>query len=588
MKIAHYQAGIKTTMASTQELEFPGSGDLLSQIRFESDKGKIWLNEQRMLMIHSSVMGLLRKELIETLGINRAKGFLMRFGYHSGWKDAELVAKVRPDMSKEDAFFLGPQLHCIKGMVNVKPVALDIDMDSGKFNGEFDWFDSYEADVHLHDFGPASEPICWTLIGYASGYTTFFMGQQVIFKETQCVGMGASHCHIVGKPADAWDDQAELERYLLPDPIAEELFSLQSQLSDLRDNFRSSDQSEDLLFNSVGRSGAFKNVCQLIRRASSSRVTVLLQGETGVGKEIVARGLHQTSDRADKPFVAVNCACIPPDLVEAELFGVEKGAFTGATQSREGKFERAHGGTIFLDEVIELSPRAQASLLRVLQESEMERVGDTRTRRIDVRVVAAANEDLEEAVRNGKFRADLFYRLNVYPVHIPPLRDRTEDIPLLVEHFLEKYHTLYNKRTLGVSDLATQALMSYKWPGNIRELENMIERGVILTDNNHTIDLDAFFPSLSEPTHPLNSINSINRNGQIAAERQPLQSDNGMLPQDLLCDQLLSDEFSLEEMEEQLIRTAMERVEGNVSKAARLLGMTRPQLAYRLKKLDQG
>lgn len=575
-------------MATTQELEFPGSGDLLSQIRFESDKGKIWLNEQRMLMIHSSVMGLLRKELIDTLGINRAKGFLMRFGYHSGWKDAELVAKVRPDMSKEDAFFVGPQLHCIKGMVNVKPVALNIDMDNGIFHGEFDWFDSYEADVHLHDFGPAEEPICWTLIGYASGYTTYFMGQQVIFKETQCAGMGHDHCHIVGKPVEQWDDQTELERYLLPDPIAEELFSLQSQLSDLRDNFRSSDQSEDLLFNSVGRSGAFKNVCQLIRRASSSRVTVLLQGETGVGKEIVARGLHLSSDRADKAFVAVNCACIPPDLIEAELFGVEKGAFTGAVQSREGKFERAHGGTIFLDEVIELSPRAQASLLRVLQESEMERVGDTRTRRIDVRVVAAANEDLEEAVRNGKFRPDLFYRLNVYPVHIPPLRDRTEDIPLLIEHFLEKYHTLYNKRTLGVSDLAMQALMNYKWPGNIRELENMIERGVILTDNNHTIDLDAFFPSLSEATHPLNSIK---RNGTLGAERlpldrQPLQSDSGMLPQDLLCDQLLSEEFSLEAMEEQLIRTAMDRVEGNVSKAARLLGMIRPQLAYRLKKLD--
>jgi len=575
-------------MAITQTFESTGISDLLAQIRFDTEHGKIWLNEQRMLMIHSSVMGLLRKELIDTLGINRAKGFLMRFGYHSGWKDAELVAKVRPHMSKEAAFFVGPQLHGIKGMVIAKPVCLEIDVDGGKFDAEFDWFESYEADVHLHDFGPADEPICWTLIGYASGYTSFFMGRNIIFKETHCAGMGHEHCHIVGKPAEEWDDQAELERYLLPDPIAEELFSLQSQLSDLRDNFRNSDQSEDSLFNSVGRSGAFKNVCQLIRRASSSRVTVLLQGETGVGKEIVARGLHLSSDRADKAFVAVNCACIPPDLIEAELFGVEKGAFTGATQSREGKFERANGGTIFLDEVIELSPRAQASLLRVLQESEMERVGDTRTRRIDVRVVAAANEDLEEAVRNGKFRADLFYRLNVYPVHIPPLRDRTEDIPLLIEHFLEKYHTLYNKRTLGVSDMAMQALMNYKWPGNIRELENMIERGVILTDNNHTIDLDAFFPSLSEPTHPLNSIK---RNGTLGTdrqplERQPMQSDSGMLPQDLLCDQLLSEEFSLEAMEEQLIRTAMERVEGNVSKAARLLGMTRPQLAYRLKKLD--
>ncbi len=569
-------------MANTQTLEFPGSSDLLSQIRFESDQGKVWLNEQRMLLIHSSVMGLLRKELIQTLGIERAKGFLMRFGYHSGWKDAELVDKIRPDMSAEDAFFVGPQLHCIKGMVNVKPVSLDLDINSGKFDAEFDWFDSYEADVHMQDFGPAEEPICWTLIGYASGYTTYFMGRNIIFKESTCAGMGHDHCHIHGRPADEWEDQAELERYLLPDPIADELFGLQSELSELRDSFRSSDQSDDLLFNSVGQSGAFKNVCQMIRRASSSKVTVLLQGETGVGKEVVAKGLHQSSDRADKPFVAVNCACIPPDLIEAELFGVEKGAYTGATQSREGKFERAHGGTIFLDEVVELSPRAQASLLRVLQESEMERVGDTRTRRIDVRVVAAANEDLEQAVSDGKFRADLFFRLNVYPVHIPPLRDRTEDIPLLINHFLKKYHTLYNKRTLGVSDKAMQALMHYKWPGNIRELENMIERGVILTDNNHTIDLDAFFPSLSEPTHPLNSINRQGVLAQQIANRQPTEE----LSQSDLCEQLLDNEFSLEKMEEQLIRSAMERADGNVSQAARLLGMTRPQLAYRLKKLE--
>ncbi|MGB2131553.1 MAG: sigma 54-interacting transcriptional regulator, partial [Marinobacterium sp.] len=482
---------------------------------------------------------------------------------------------------KEDAFFVGPQLHCIKGMVNVKPVSLDLDVNSGKFNAEFNWFDSYEADVHLQDFGPAEEPICWTLIGYASGYTTYFMGRNIIFKETECAGMGHDHCHIVGKPADEWEDQAELERYLLPDPIADELFSLQNQVNELRDNFRSSDQSEDLLFNSVGQSSAFKNVCQLIRRASDSRVTVLLQGETGVGKEVVARGLHLSSDRADKPFVAVNCACIPPDLIEADLFGVEKGAYTGATQSREGKFERAHGGTIFLDEVIELSPRAQASLLRVLQENEMERVGDTRTRRVDVRVVAAANEDLEQAVSDGRFRADLFFRLNVYPVHIPPLRERTEDIPLLVGHFLEKYHTLYNKRTLGVSDMAMQALMRYKWPGNIRELENMIERGVILTDNNHTIDLDAFFPSLSEPSHPLNSIN---RQGILAQEIARTSPDTPLSRQEL-CEQLLDEDFSLEQMEELLIRNAMTRAEGNVAQAARLLGMTRPQLAYRLKKL---
>jgi len=565
-------------MANPHDLKFPAFGDLLSKIRFESDQGKIWLDEQRMILVHSSVMGLLRKELVETFGIERTKGFLMRFGYHTGWKDAELAHKLRPNISTDEAFFVGPQLHGIKGMVNVKPIDLNFDVNKGTFYGEFSWFDSYEAEDHVQNFGLSEDPICWTLIGYASGYTTYYMGKTIVFKEVECAGCGEPNCRIIGKPAEEWEDHAELERFMLPDPIADELFSLQSQLQTLRENYRDSSAEEDLPFNSVGRSGGFKNVCQLIRKASSSKITVLLQGETGVGKEVIARDLHLNSDRADKPFVAVNCACISPDLIEAELFGVEKGAFTGATQSREGRFERAHGGTIFLDEVVELSPRAQASLLRVLQESELERVGDTRTRRIDVRVVAATNEDLEEAVQQGKFRADLFYRLNVYPVYIPPLRERTEDIPLLINHFLEKYHTLYNKRTIGVSDMAMQALMNYKWPGNIRELENMIERGIILTDNNHQIELSSFFPSLKEPSHPLNVINN---QGQLA-HINTSEPDN----EDWL-EQLLGENFSLEELEQKILLRAMEKANGNVAHAARRLGLTRPQLAYRLKKREE-
>ena len=183
----------------------------------------------------------------------------------------------------------------------------------------------------------------------------------------------------------------------------------------------------------------------LLEKASQSKVSVLLEGETGVGKEAFAKGLHAGSRRADQPFVAVNCACIPPELVESELFGVEKGAFTGAVQSKPGKFERAHSGTIFLDEIIELSPRAQAALLRVLQEGELERVGGSQTRKIDVRVVAATNENLLEAVQQGRFRADLYYRLNTFPVFIPPLRERRQDIPLLIQYFLKKYTALYQK-----------------------------------------------------------------------------------------------------------------------------------------------
>ena len=557
----------------------PDPQDLLQQIRFENDAGKIWLDEQRMLLIHSSVMGLLRQELIQTMGVERAKGFLMRFGYHSGWRDAELARKVRPEMTPEEAFMVGPQLHAIRGMVKVTPVSLNFDAERGYFDASFDWFNSHEVEAHLANYGKSDVPVCWTLIGYASGFSTFYMNRPIIFRETQCAGTGADHCHIEGRLAEDWDDADETEKYLLPDPMIEQLLALQNEVSSLKDQFRSTEVEEDLLFNSVGHSAAFKHVCDLIKKASKSKVSVLLQGETGVGKEIVARGLHSSSDRADNPFVAVNCACIPPDLIEADLFGVEKGAYTGATQSREGKFERAHKGTIFLDEVIELTPRAQASLLRVLQESEFERVGDIKTRRIDVRVVAATNENLEQAVQEGRFRADLFYRLNVYPVHIPPLRDRSEDIPLLTEHFLKKYCALYNKKTAGVSDKAMQALTQYKWPGNIRELENMIERGVILTENNNTIGLASFFPSLSEPSHPLNIING---RGYLCEEESPRQAVED--PETV--SQLLVDNFSLEQLEQQLIEAAMAQANGNVSKAARKLGLTRPALAYRLKKLN--
>ncbi|MNZ94183.1 Transcriptional regulatory protein ZraR [compost metagenome] len=335
-----------------------------------------------------------------------------------------------------------------------------------------------------------------------------------------------------------------------------------------------------MVANSVGRSSSFRHASKLLQRAAATPVSVLLQGETGVGKEIFAKGLHLASARAAKPFIAVNCACIPPDLIEAELFGVEKGAFTGATQSREGKFERAHGGTLFLDEVVELTPRAQAALLRVLQEGELERVGGSEVRKVDVRVVAASHENLAEAVKVGRFRADLFYRLNVYPVHIPALRERKEDIPLLVEHFLGKYQTFYSKRTSGVTDKAMHALLEYNWPGNIRELENMVERGVILTDNNQPIDLAALFPSLTEPSHPLNLINA---NGQLKRVAPAPEPGN-----DPLCESLLDGEFSLEQLEGRLLRAAMAKAEGNVAKAARILGLSRAQLAYRLEKLNAG
>lgn len=559
------------TISYKSQLQYSDFQDLSEQIRFQSADGKIWFGEQRMLLMQVSAMANFRRELVNSLGIERAKGFFLRLGYQSGLKDAELTRKLRPDCSELDIFLAGPQLHSLKGMVKVRPIQIDIDQQSGHFYGELEWIDSFEVEICQTELGMMDEPVCWSLLGYACAYTSSFMGREIIFREVSCKGCGDEKCLIVGKPAEEWEDAAEFKQYFRADPIIEELYDLQSQLSSLRTSL----EQQEGQYYGIGQSLAYKKVCKMIDKAANSKVSVLLLGETGVGKEVIARSVHLRSERAEKPFIAINCAAIPPDLIEAELFGVEKGAYTGASQTRAGRFERAHGGTIFLDEVAELTPRAQATLLRVLQEGELERVGDSRTRKIDVRVIAATNESLADAVEAGKFRADLFYRLNVFPVKIPPLRERIEDLPLLAEHFLRKFHREYNKRTLGLSDKALELCLHYRWPGNIRELENVIERGVILTDSNETISLDALFAVFPEHSGDCPE-ERLNASGQLVHAHSQVSGD--------WVSHILEQQISLDQVEEQLMRRAMELANQNVSQAARLLGLTRPALAYRLKK----
>jgi len=234
----------------------------------------------------------------------------------------------------------------------------------------------------------------------------------------------------------------------------------------------------------VGTSAALRSVLSLVSKVAPTDATVLVTGETGTGKELVARAIHRRSDRASRAFVSVNCAAIPRDLIASELFGHEKGAFTGAIQQRLGRFELANGGTIFLDEVGELPVETQIALLRVLQEHEFERVGGTRRICADVRVVAATNRDLQAAISAGSFRNDLFYRLQVFPIQIPPLRERRDDIPLLVEYFIDRYARKAHKNIRHVNKRTLQLLQSYPWPGNIRELQNVIERSVILCESD--------------------------------------------------------------------------------------------------------
>lgn len=546
----------------SQELpDLPSIDDIQNLLRFEPEEGRIWLAEERMVLLRSSELQALRRELIDSLGMDRAKGLLIRMGYIAGQQDADTARRLRPEASFFDIFSVGPQSHMLTGQVKVTPVKLEMGEDGNSFRGIFEWRNSFEAEIFLAEYGVSYEPVCWTQIGYASGYTSRFFGQQILYRELGCVGCGEKVCRIEGRPVEEWDDCEELLRYYKPDRIVDQLFALQSQVTALRENLTDEQRFGDL----IGCSPRFLQVRELLAKAAESKVSVLLLGETGVGKDMFAKALHEGSPRKDKPFVAVNCAAIPADLIEAELFGVEKGAYTGADQSRPGRFERAHGGTLFLDEVGELSAQAQAALLRVLQESEMERVGDTRTRKVDIRLVAATNEDLDQAVKDGRFRADLLYRLNVYSVTVPPLRERLDDVPLLAKHFVEKYSSLHGKQVQGITDRAMAMLREYHWPGNIRELGNMIERGIILVDHGGQIEASYLFPNM------------------VAQETAgPAAAENGDLK--ALADQLIDNGCQMSALEDALIQQAMERAGGNVTQAAKMLGLSRATLDYRLKK----
>ena len=444
-------------------------------------------------------------------------------------------------------------------------------MSAGKFHGEFRWDHSWEAYAHRQKFGQVDEPACWTLLGYASGYSSAFMGRLILFKETLCAACGADHCHIVGRPIEEWPDGEAHRVYFGDDSLVEKLEALQHQFEALKSAIEPTTQAGRL----VGASPAFRKAYVLMEKVAQTQATVLLTGETGVGKERFARAVHELSSRRTAPFIAVNCAALPAELIEAELFGVEKGAYTGAHASRSGRFERANGGTLLLDEVGELPMAAQAKLLRVLQEGEIERVGAEATRKVDVRLIAATNVDLEQAVQAGRFRRDLMYRLNVYPICIPPLRERRADIEPLAQSMLVRFAALHQKRVTGFGERAMQVLQLHDWPGNVRELENLVERGVILACQGGMIEVEHLFPNQPELVSTV-----VDAHGQLSALPSAHDDD--------LCERILKSGCSLPEVEARVLDFAVARAHGNLSEAARSLGLSRAQLAYRQKARQAG
>ncbi|MBU0673570.1 MAG: sigma-54 dependent transcriptional regulator [Proteobacteria bacterium] len=312
----------------------------------------------------------------------------------------------------------------------------------------------------------------------------------------------------------------------------------------------------------IGESAGIKEVFSLIRKVCDTDTTVLVHGESGTGKELIAQALHYESSRAGKPFVPVNCGAIPGELLESELFGHEKGAFTHAIRSRMGRFELADGGTVFLDEISEMSPMLQVKLLRVLQERQFERVGGIKTIHSDFRVIAATNRNLEEEVDNGRFRQDLYYRLNVIPIEAPPLRQRTIDIPLLVDFFIRKFNRSKCKQIRGVSPEVLRVLMHYQWPGNVRELENVVERMVILTEYQELVLVDLPNKLLGDKT-----------GGGSHESAEFFFPDGGIY---------LNDEIS--RLEKEMISQALQRTGWVKNRAAKLLHVNRTTLIEKMKR----
>jgi DNA-binding NtrC family response regulator len=327
----------------------------------------------------------------------------------------------------------------------------------------------------------------------------------------------------------------------------------------------------------IGRSPAMRELFQFLETVSVSASTILITGETGTGKEIVARAIHHNSPRRAQRFVALNCGAIPETLLEAELFGHVRGAFTGAIGNRQGRLEQANKGTLFLDEVGTMSAGLQMKLLRVVQEREFERIGDTHSIKVDVRVIAATNSDLQRMVTEGEFREDLYYRLNVIPIHLPPLRDRKEDIPLLVQHFLKKFSAPESglrppdhpprgqelgARSLTISQQAIRCMMAYSWPGNVRQLENAIERAVALSGGRSQIEMADLTPEIQQA------------------------SETSVAPDVTLPEEGIDFDGYMSKIEHELIRRALEKTGGNKGRASRLLNLKRTTLVEKLKRLE--
>jgi DNA-binding NtrC family response regulator len=539
---------------------------LAELLDFRPDQGVIRLHAQRVVILSATAMGLMRKELVDTLGVETVRRVLLRFGFADGYHDA-VNLRARSNWARPiDGLSDGARLHTLEGIVRADVRRVEYDDETGRFEEEVRWHASYEAEQHVHHYGKSRAPVCWSLVGYSSGFASACLGKEIYFRETSCTGQGERYCSAIGRDVTSWGADAdairadfhaaslgrEVER--LRDAVGKRVKELdrrerllerrERELNLLRDRVNRHAAAKHF----VAASQAMQHVLELAARVAPLDTTVLVYGESGTGKEFVVRLIHDQSPRASAPFVSINCAALTETLLESELFGHVRGAFTGAVRDKAGLFEVAGTGTIFLDEIGEVAPTVQAKLLRALQEREIRRVGGERSIKIHARVVAATNRDLRAAVDAGTFREDLYFRLGAFIITVPPLRDRREDIPPLVHGFLVRAAARMKKDVGAVSADAMSALMNHRWPGNVRELEHAIERAVILS-NSASIRLRDLPPEVTQKSRP--------RPGD--------------------------DTLDLQEQERASIERALKRFEGNRRKAAEALNISTVTLWRKMK-----
>ena len=493
--------------------------DLRELLSFRPDGGTMFFMGRRAILFDAVALGLLRKELIDSLGSSAARSILTRFGYAHGRRTAESLKIEFPDLFADS--WTGPRLHMLQGMVRVEQSRRSEGNGEEPLVQSF-WYDSYEVEQHLLHLGLSDEAVCWTLTGFASGYVSFWAGRKVYFIEDRCCGKGDAVCHVQGRYKEDWGEALEAHLPYFESETGDEVFqNLAKALRETEQRLKKQQRQMSCLNAGVeevgcitARSSSMRQVVDLTRRIAKVESSVIVTGESGAGKERIARLIHEESARTGRPFVAVNCGALPETLLESELFGHVKGAFTGADRDKIGLIEAAHGGTLFLDELGEISQGMQVKLLRVLQEREVRRVGDNKSRPVDIRVVAATNRNLADEVAKGSFRRDLYYRLRVIEVRVPPLRERNEDILPLARIFLEQASKRAGRRVTGFTPKAADQLLRYTWPGNVRELQNAVEHAVALCEDNRA-DLEDLpeelrtalpRPGVAESVRPLEEV----------------------------------------------------------------------------------